>query len=284
MIQRLRWVMLGVMFFSMCATLAGQSAAFWQAGFWHGSSEAMRFDGLSIYSHTNPMFTFFLGHGWLPYVLACLVYFALAFGLVSVLPKKPALVAIFAFIFGHFHGGSNWLVVHWQVGIQGFIVYGIAVGIALTVALVPVSSDRQFAVQRLAWIAAGTLVLDFTNTLIGQPHAYWQNPANVHEANALSRYFLLHGWWAFCMYDVVYCCVILLLPVLLPRGAAMIGVFAFMLGGYAGASNWFFYVWRMGMETPVLLGIALSAMIAWLVFPSPETSQTVPRMIGSVGG
>lgn len=272
MIQRLRWVMLGVMFFSMFATLAAQSAEFWQAGFWHGPSKAMRFDGLSIYSHTNPMFTFFLGHGWLPYLLACLIYFAMAFGLVSVLPKKPALIAIFAFIFGHFYGGSNWLVVRWQMEIQGFMAYGIIVGIALTVALLPVLSNSQLTLKRLAWIAAGTLVLDFANTLIGQPHAYWQNPANVHEANALSRYFLLHGWWAFCMYDVVYCAVILLLPVVLPRAAAMIAVFAFMLGGYAGASNWFFYVWRMGMETPVLLGVVLSGVIVLTAFPSRNTS------------
>src|SRR5450432_728844 len=95
-VKRLRWVMLGVMLFSMVATLAGQPPEFWTH-----PERAIRFDGLSIYDHTNHKFEFLLGHGWKSYVVACAVYFAAAFALVSVLPKKAALIAIFSFLFGH---------------------------------------------------------------------------------------------------------------------------------------------------------------------------------------
>lgn len=86
-VKRLRWVML----FSMIATLAGQPQEFWTF-----PERAIRFDGLSIYDHTNHKFEFFLGHGWEAYVLACAVYFAAAFTLVSVLPRRPALIAMFS--------------------------------------------------------------------------------------------------------------------------------------------------------------------------------------------
>jgi hypothetical protein len=264
----LRWVMLSSMLFSMLLTLAGQPQAFWSQ-----PECAIRFDGLSIYNQTNHKFEFFLGHGWAPYIAACLVYFAAAFVLVSLMPKRPALIAIFSFIFGHFYGGANWLAVHWHSGVQGEVVYGLILAAMSTLALIP-AHKHGFMLKRLSWIAAGALLVDFGNTLVGQPHSYWQNPAMAHEANALSRYFLMHGWWAFCIYDIAYCCVILLLASVLPRTGALISTFAFLLGGYAGASNWFFYEWRMGMETPVIYGIVLSAVLVWMAFPPiPETNQ-----------
>ena len=261
-VKRLRWVMLGVMLFSMIATLSGQPQDFWT----HPES-AVRFDGLSIYDKTNHKFEFFLGHSCEAYVFACFVYFAATFVLVSVLPKKSALIAIFSFIFAHFYGGSNWLAVRWHYGVRGPSVYQFVLAIFVTLAAFPGPEKARFALKRLPWVAVGALLLDFTNTLIGQPHSYWQHPGAVHEANALSRMFLLHGWFAFFLYAVVYCCVILWLASVLPVTAALICVFAFIFGGYGGATNWFFYEWRMGMEAPVLLGVALSVAVVLLAFP-----------------
>jgi hypothetical protein len=264
-VKRLRWVMLGVMLFSMIATLAGQPRVFWTS-----PERAIRFDGLSIYDHTNHKFEFFLGHGWEAYLLACAVYFGAAFALVSVLPRRPALIAMFSFIFGHFYGGSNRLAVRWHYGVVGPMAYQFAPAIFLTLAAFPVPENARLAQKRLPWVAVGVLLLDFANTLIGQPHSYWQHPETVHEANALSRMFLLHGWFAFSLYAVAYCFVILWLASALPRTAAVICVFAFVFAGYGGAANWFFYEWRMGMEAPVLLGIALSVAIVLLAFPETQ--------------
>lgn len=268
-VKRLRWVMLGVMLFSVVATLAGQPLEFWS----HPES-AVRFDGLSIYDHTNHKFEFFLGHGWKAYVLACSVYFAGAFVLVSVLPKRPALIAIFSFIFAHFYGGSNWLAVRWHSGVVGPLAYSFVPSILLTLAAFPVAENARLAVKRLPWVAVGALLLDFTCTLIGQPHSYWQHPETVHEANALSRLFLLHGWFSFSLYDLAYCFVILWLASTLPRTAGLICTFAFIFGGYGGAACWFFYEWRMGIEAPILLGIALSVAVVLLAFPE---TRRVPR-------
>jgi hypothetical protein len=270
--KRLRWVMLGVMLFSMTATLSGQSQEFWTH-----PDRAIRFDGLSIYNATNHKFEFFLSYGWEAYVFACFAYFAVAFVFVSVLPRRPALIAIFSFILSHFYGGSNWLAVRWHFGVLGLTLYGLVLAIFVTLAAFPVSKNAGFAVRRIRWVAVGTLLLDFTNTLIGQPHTYWQHPQTVHEANTLSRMFLLRGWFAFAVYDVAYCYVIVWLASALPETPALICVFAFMFGGYAGATNWFFYEWRMGIEAPILLGIALSVVIVLAVFPTTQRAADRSR-------
>jgi hypothetical protein len=57
-VKRLRWIMLGVMLFSVINTLIGQPKSFWYA-----PESAIRGDGLSIHNSTNPTFEFFLGHG-----------------------------------------------------------------------------------------------------------------------------------------------------------------------------------------------------------------------------
>ena len=92
--MRLRWAMLTVMLFSMFNTLAGQPQSLWQ----HPET-AIRGDGLSIHNETNHTFEFLLGRGWRTYLFACAVYFSTAFLIVSILPRTPALIAIFSFIY-----------------------------------------------------------------------------------------------------------------------------------------------------------------------------------------
>jgi hypothetical protein len=44
-------------------------------------------------------------------------------------------------------------------------------------------------------------------------------------------------------------------------------IFYFMLVNFVGTSCWFFYEWRMGMETPVIFGFIISVIIVSLAFP-----------------
>ena len=92
-VKRLRLVMAAAIILSIALTLAGQPAIFW-----HHAAAAIRGDGLSINNPTNHTFEFFLGSGWLPFILTSLLYLAGAFLLASVLPRKLALVFIFSVI------------------------------------------------------------------------------------------------------------------------------------------------------------------------------------------
>lgn len=47
----------------------------------------------------------------------------------------------------------------------------------------------------------------------------------------------------------------------------MICMFAFLFGGFGGASNWFFYEWRMGMEAPLILALLFSIAVMMCTFP-----------------
>jgi len=276
-VKRLRWVMMGAMLFSVFNTLSGQPQSFWQ----HPET-AIRGDGLSIFDKTNHTFDFFLGHGWQAYLLASLVYLAGTFLIVSVLPRMAALIAIVSFIFACFYDGSNWLAVRWHLGVRGPIFYSVALAVIVVLSAFPDPDTPDPFVKRLRWVAIGTMLLDFVNTLVGQPGSYWRHPETVHEGNALSRFFLAHGWMAFSLYDVFYLGGAFLLVSILPRKATLVCAFAFIFGAFAGGSNWFFYEWRMGMETPVIYGAILSAVIVLLAFPLRQKMKSAsPEFTGS---
>ena len=275
-VKRLRWIMVGTMLFSMLNTLAGQPESFW-----HTPETAIRGDGLSIHNATNHTFDFFLGHGWQVYLLACLVYFSVAFFVVSILPRTGALIAIFSFIFGHCYGATNWLAVRWHMGMASPTIYGIVLGVILTFLAFAKANPRGPAIKRLRWIGVCVILLDCINTLVGQPRSYWQHPETVHEANSLSFFFLSRGYIYYCIYDLIYSGVVFLLASILPEMIALVSIFSFIFGHFVGASNWFFYEWRMGMEAPVIYGIVLSIAIVLLAFPRTQsrnkTLKNVPE-------
>ncbi len=250
--------MAGAILLSVALTLAGQPA-----GYWLHPETALRGDGLSIHEATNHVFEFFLGQGWPAYLGASLVYVLTALLVVSVLPRAAALIAIFAFIFGHYYGASNWLAVRWHLGVQGPNIYGAVLGACLAF---PTPAIAGPAARRLRWIAAGALLVDGACTLLGQPASYWQHPATVMEGNSWSRFFLERGSLSYCAYILGYAGMIVWLGSVLPRRLALASTFAFIFGAFGGASNWFFYVWRLGMETPVLFGLLLGSAIVWAAF------------------
>jgi hypothetical protein len=146
-------------------TLAAQPSSFWSL-----PQTAIRFDGLAIRSSTNPMFDFFLGRGWPAYLSGVSLYGAAVWLMVSVLPKRLAMVAEFTVILGLSYCGSNWIIVRWHTGIGGAAIYVAAVSIVLALAVFPSVEDReQDGLRRLCWVMAVTITIDGILTLIGQP-------------------------------------------------------------------------------------------------------------------
>jgi hypothetical protein len=264
--RRLRWVMIGVMLFSIVNTLAGQPESFWL----HPET-AIRGDGLSIYNETNHTFDFFLGLGWQAYLIASLVYLSGAFLLVSVLPKRAALITIFSFILGHYFGATNWLAVRWHLGINAPSIYGVVLVTIIVFSAFPViSSNTAQVIKGLRWVMIAVILIDPINTLIGQPASYWHHPETVHEGNQFSRFFLIQGWYAYCLIELIYCSLMFWLVSVFPKRLALIFAFYFIFVHFIGASNWFFYEWRMGMEIPVIYGSVLSVIIVLFCISLPH--------------
>jgi hypothetical protein len=261
-IRRLRWITIGAMLFSMINTLVGQPVEFWL-----NPAKAVRGDGLHLHNHVNHTFEFFLGYGWQPYVVSCLIYFALAFLVVSVLPRRAALIAGFSFIFGHYYGACNWLAVRWHLGFNGVGLYALLLSMAMAWSLSSTSSQTgDQMIRRLRWLIVVVFLFDFMLTSLGQPSAYWHHPEMVHEGNSMLRWFMLRGWVAYVLMDLFYCLGVFLLASFLPKFFAIMVIFGFTFGYFDGASNWLYYEWRLGMEAPVIYGTVLSSIIVFLSF------------------
>ncbi len=269
--KRLRWVMIGSILFSVVNTLVGQPA-----NFWHHPETAIRGDGLSIYNPTNHTFYFCLGFGWSAYLATSLIYLSGAFLFVSLLPRRAALVAIFSFIFGHFFGATNWLATRWHLGTNASSIYALVLVPVIVFSAFPtLRPNTDQIIKRMYWVMVGAMLCDMICTLLGQPAGYWLHPETAHEANPVSRFFLTQGWYAFVFMFVCFFAGIFWLVSMLSRRSALMIVFFFMLGNFVGASCWLFYEWRMGMETPVILGIILSVIIVRSAFSTPinESAQ-----------
>jgi hypothetical protein len=271
LVNKLRAVMMGAMLFSMFITLAGQPASFWT-----NPETAMRGDGLGVHNPVNHTFEFFLSRGWQPFMVSCLVYLALAFVAVSILPRKAALITSLSIIFGHYYATGNWLAVGWHMGFNGVAMYGILVSaaIAWTVSPIPANPGDSI-IGRLRWVMLGVMLMDPLLTLIGEPGSYWAHPKTVHEGNAFWRGVMMQGWWVYVLMDLAYCWVAFWLASNLPRFYAVMVLFAFTFGHFIGVSNWFFYEWRMGMQVPVIYGIVLSSVIVFLSFRRGKKSNLI---------
>ena len=260
----------------MIATNAALTLIAQPPSYWRSPQSAIRFDRLPIHSSTNPMFDFFLGHGWHAY-LACVTLYATAVWFVmSLLPKKLALIAELTIILGLSYSGSNWVVNHWNTGTGGAMLYVAAVAILLANAVVPslAPSDRT-SLNLLCWLMALTTAIDGIFTLIGQPASYWHNTLTVYEANPISKYSLEHGWWAYAAYILLWIAVPWLIAMRASRLVGWAISIAFALGGLFGGSNWLFYVWRLGLQAPVIYAAILSALIVRIVLKRDQrtTSQ-----------
>lgn len=275
-VKRLRWVMAAAMLFSLFNTLAGQPRSFWLS-----PETAIRGDGLGIQNPVNHTFEFFLGYGWQAYVAAFLAYFALAMAVVSLLPRRPALIVIFSVIFGHCYGATNWLATRWHLGFSGIGLYAAVIGAAIAFAASTAPSNAvDLMVRRLRWLMIGVMMMDALLTLIGQPTSYWLHPETVYEGNPFWHWVMQHGWYAYVAVDLIYCAGAFLLASSLPRFFSWICLFLFIFSHFVGGSNWLFYVWRLGMEAPVFYGIVIATlMVLWA--SSNAGSQTAENFGGA---
>ena len=256
--------MICVMLFSVIIELSGQPASYW-----HHPESAIRGDGLSVNNETNHTFDFFLDRGWQPYLIANLIYISGAFLLVSLLPKKASLITIFSFIFGHYFGTSNWLAIRWHLGVEGPNIYCSVLGLLIVLSAFPTPCpNMDKIIKRLRWVMLGAMLSDTINTLIGQPISYWLSPETVHESNSLSRFFLIQGWPVYFLWNMILFAGVFWLVSILPRIWALICIFSNILGSFNGASCWFFFEWRLGMETPVIFGILLCIILVLIAFPT----------------
>jgi hypothetical protein len=260
----------------MIATNAALTLIAQPPSYWRSPQSAIRFDRLPIHSSTNPMFDFFLGHGWHAY-LACVTLYATAVWFVmSLLPKKLALIAELTIILGLCYSGSNWIVNHWNTGTGGAMLYVAAVAILLANVVVPiVAQPNRTDLSRLCWLMASTTAIDGILTLIGQPTSYWHNTLTVHEGNPMSKYLLEQGWWAYGAYNLVEIAVPWLIAQRASRQIGWTIAFGFTLGGLFGGSNWLFYEDRLGLQAPVIYGTLLSILIVQFVLNRDQraTSQ-----------
>ncbi len=129
LIKRLRWVMVFVILFDFANTLLGQPSTFWQ------HPETMNEHNRLIHS--------IAAHGYWAVIVFMLLYTLGAFLFVSLVRKRVALVALFAFILCDYHGAAAWIERHWGFGNTGFIIYGIL--LAAVIVLVGFSSGKEKA-------------------------------------------------------------------------------------------------------------------------------------------
>ena len=270
LVKRLRWTAIVLAAAGAVLTLAAQPSRFWSL-----PTTGIRFDGLPIHSSTNPMFDFFLGHGWIAYLAGVGLYGAIIWLLATVLPKRLAMVAELAVILGLCYSQSNWVVVRWHTGTAGADFYIAGVALVLTMAVLPAIHDREGeGLRRLRWVMALTTTVDGAFTLIGQPEIYWRETLTVHEANPLAKFFLETGWWAYATYIVVLIALPWLLSVRVSRGTGWVMVLGMTLGGLFGGSNWLFYEWRLGLQAPILYSMVLSFMVVWLLLKGNQAAKS----------
>jgi hypothetical protein len=96
--KRLRWVMVGATIFDKFNTLLGQPATYWQ----HPNTA----------DEINQSWHYSLSHGLPFYLLDSFGIIVMLFLIVSLIPKKIALIVMLTAILNHFFGASFWLCYH----------------------------------------------------------------------------------------------------------------------------------------------------------------------------
>jgi len=122
-IKRLRWIMVGVILVDAINTLLGQPRSYW--------TRPITADEIT------PLVHYFAVRGYAVFIGYWLVYAAAAFFIVTLLPRRLALIGVFIFIFPHYHGATTWWVYHWHYGSRAATIYGIILSIILVLAAFP---------------------------------------------------------------------------------------------------------------------------------------------------
>ena len=134
-VKRLRWVMVCTNLFDQINTLLGQPNTYWQ----HPETA----------NEANHIVHYFISRGWSVYVLYSLVYIAATFLLVSIIPRRLALMGILSLILVHYYGASTWLFHRWHFGTHGPDTYGWTLGIIIVLLACPASTKSAPIVETI---------------------------------------------------------------------------------------------------------------------------------------
>lgn len=115
--KRLRWIMIGAIVIDAFNTLWGQPGSYWS-------------DPSTAAEH-NTFVRYFARLGSVPFICYWVVYAAVAWGIVSLEPRRFALVALFTFILPHYFGAASWWVYAWDYGSNAATAYGFVLAVAL---------------------------------------------------------------------------------------------------------------------------------------------------------
>ena len=116
----------------------------------------------------------------------------------------------------------------------------------------------------------GVVLFDDINTLLGQPATFWQHPETADEFNKLTHFFISHGWWWYCIEQFFYIAGAFLLARVMPRRAALVILFALILGHFDGGSSWLAHRWHFGTQGMAIYGIILAMILVLSAFPPPN--------------
>ena len=118
--------------------------------------------------------------------------------------------------------------------------------------------------NRFLILLAAVMLFDFGLTIAGQPPLYWHDPLAADEGNPLFRWAMIQGWPIYFAVILTYIAGVLLLVSRLPRQAAFVTGFAFLLTHYCAGSTWLLFHFHTGMTGPILSAVALSVALAAL--------------------
>jgi hypothetical protein len=128
-VKRLRWLMVGVFLFDKFNTLVGQPGSYWR----HPETA----------DEVNRSWHYALVRGVPFYLLASVAAIAILLLIVSVIPRKIALIVIFLVILSKYVGACSWLTYHWQFGMWGPGLYGIILSVILVLLAFPKSLSTE---------------------------------------------------------------------------------------------------------------------------------------------
>ena len=121
--------MVGTIFVDAANTFWGQPRSYWTSP--------------STAHEHNTFVRFFAKLGYQQFILYWIVYTLIALFIVSRVPRRFALIAIFAFILPHYFGATSWWVYSWGFGQNAATVYGFALAVALGMSFVSKGTDSQ---------------------------------------------------------------------------------------------------------------------------------------------
>ena len=115
--NKLMLLLLAVIAFDFGITLVGQPSSYWSDP--HTAREG------------NPLFAWFMVRGIAWYVAFILGYLASVAALIRILPRQSAIITGLVFLLSHYFAASTWLMLRFDLGMTGPIIYAAVLSIAL---------------------------------------------------------------------------------------------------------------------------------------------------------